>query len=234
MDFQEDFEVLYEDNHLIAVSKKAGILVQGDETGDEPLSELVKDYIRVKYDKPGNVFTGVIHRLDRPVSGLVLLAKTSKALERMNELWREKEVKKTYVAVVGHKPPKSYDELTHWLVKDSSKNKTSAYTSNKKNGQKAELSYTLISAINDDYLLKINPLTGRPHQIRAQLAQIGCAIQGDKKYGSGKFSPDGSIALHSYGLEFIHPVKKEKIQLKAKLPSNSWWNKFREIHVDLE
>jgi 23S rRNA pseudouridine1911/1915/1917 synthase len=220
------FQVIYEDNHLIAVNKPGGMLVQGDETGDVPLSELVKDYLREKYNKPGNVFCGVIHRLDRPVSGLVLLAKTSKALERMNEKFREKDITKTYLAIVGRKPESHNGTLIQWLLKDGKRNITSASNSDKKGGQRAELSYSLVSAINDDYLLKVVPVTGRSHQIRVQLSAMGCPINGDLKYGSNRSAFEGTIALHSQMLEFIHPIKNEPITLKAGLPNNSLWSKF--------
>jgi len=223
---KSDFEVLFEDNHLIAVNKAGGILVQGDETGDIPLSELVKEYIRKKYNKPGNVFCGVIHRLDRPVSGIVLLAKTSKALERMNMQFRERAIKKTYFAIVGRKPEQTSDTLIHWLVKDPKKNIVKAHLNDKKGGVCSELSYTLISAINDDYLLAVNPLTGRPHQIRVQLSSMGCPINGDLKYKSTRKAYEGTIALHARGLEFIHPVSKEAVSLKAALPDNDLWAKF--------
>jgi 23S rRNA pseudouridine1911/1915/1917 synthase len=231
-DYRKYFEVVYEDNHLIGVNKKGGVLVQGDETGDIPLSELVKEYIREKYQKPGNVFTGVIHRLDRPVSGLVVLAKTSKALERMNELFREKDLQKTYIAIVGRRPDPTDGTLINWLIKDNSRNITSAYNSDKRGGQKAELHYDLISSINDDYMLKVNPVTGRPHQIRAQLSNLGCPINGDVKYGSRNAAFENTIALHSYSLEFIHPVKKEPIVIKAGLPDNILWSKFKGIKFD--
>lgn len=223
------FEVIYEDNHLIAVNKRGGILVQGDETGDEPLSELVKDYLRVKYNKPGNIFAGVIHRLDRPVSGLVLLAKTSKALERMNEQFRNREVTKTYLAIVNKKPDFVEDTLIHYLLKDTSRNVTSSHISEKKGSVRAELSYKLRFAINDSNILEVNPVTGRPHQIRSQLAAIGSPIAGDRKYGSHKDAVDRAIALHSFKLSFIHPVKKEPIEIKASLPDNQFWSKFKHM-----
>jgi 23S rRNA pseudouridine1911/1915/1917 synthase len=229
MKTQDDFKIIYEDNHLIAVNKKGGVLVQGDKSGDEALCDMVRDYIRHKYDKQGNVFTGVIHRLDRPVSGLVILAKTSKALERMNELFREKTIKKTYLAVVNQKPDPFEDTLIHWLQKDTTKNITKVSIKEKKDSQLAELSYSLLSSINNEHLLEVNPVTGRPHQIRAQLAYVNCPIKGDLKYGSHQKAFENTIALHAYSLEFIHPIKKEPITIKTTLPDNQLWQKFSHI-----
>ncbi len=202
------------------------MLVQGDSTGDTPIVEFGKNYIREKYKKPGNVFLGVVHRLDRPVSGVVVLARTSKALERMNKLFRDRKVQKTYWAVVKHKPPKKKDKLTHWLVKDKIKNKVTAYNLPQDGAQKAELSYRLLGSLNNHHLLEVIPLTGRPHQIRVQLAGIGCPIRGDIKYGFHKPNPDGSINLHARKIHFIHPVKKETITCKAALPENEFWEQF--------
>ncbi|GHM99177.1 RNA pseudouridine synthase [Cytophagales bacterium WSM2-2] len=218
--------VLYEDNHLLAVNKTSGVLVQGDETGDEPLVELCKKYIKEKYKKPGEVFLGVVHRIDRPVSGVVIFARTSKSLDRMNALFRDRQTKKTYWAIVQSKPAKESGTLVHWLVKNEAKNKTTAYARENKEGQRSELSYQLLRQRSDYFLLEVNPITGRPHQIRVQLASMGCPIVGDLKYGYDQPNPDKSICLHARQLEFIHPVKKEKISLVAPLPSDELWNLF--------
>ena len=219
-------QVLYEDNHLLAINKPAGVLVQGDATGDVPLVELGKEYIKHKYNKPGAVFLGVVHRLDRPVSGVVIFARTSKALTRMNELFREKETRKTYWALVHSKPPQATGTLLHWLVKDEKKNKTTAYLTPRADGLKSELKYKLIDSRGGIHLLEVSPLTGRPHQIRVQLASMGCTIVGDVKYGYDQPLPDASIALHARQLEFFHPVKKNIQVIKAALPGVSWWNAF--------
>jgi len=219
-------DVVYEDNHLIAVCKPSGILVQGDDTGDVPLSELVKAYLKKKYSKPGDVFLGVIHRLDRPVSGLVLLAKTSKALSRMNKQFADKSIEKTYLALVRNRPEKLSAHLVHYLTKDKEKNKAVAHLKEVKNSKKAELDYHYLGLGNHYHLLKVNPLTGRPHQIRVQLAKIGCAIAGDLKYGSEVKSRSNRIYLHAGRLDFEHPVKKEKITLRCPLPEDSNWNFF--------
>jgi Pseudouridylate synthases, 23S RNA-specific len=218
--------VLYEDNHLIAINKTPGTLVQGDETGDEPLSETVKRYIKEKYNKPGAVFLGVVHRLDRPVSGVVVFARTSKSLERMNELFRNKETRKIYWAIVGNTPARAEGNLVHWLVKDEKKNKTTAYGSAHPEGQRSELNYKVINKTNGLTLLEVNPITGRPHQIRVQLASMGCPIVGDLKYGFKQPMPDASICLHARQLSFTHPVKKEPVIITAALPKNDFWNRF--------
>jgi 23S rRNA pseudouridine1911/1915/1917 synthase len=225
-------KVIYEDNHLLIVNKPCGVLVQGDETGDKPLVEIGKDYIKEKYQKPGEVFLGVVHRLDRPVSGVVVFARTSKALERMNELFRYKETKKTYLAIVSSRPPKSEDTLIHWLEKDEKKNKATAYIRESSKGQRSELSYKLVGQAAGKFLLEVNPITGRPHQIRVQLASIGCMILGDLKYGAAAALPDASIALHARQLEFIHPVKKEKTQVIANVPSSNHWKIFPFLFKD--
>jgi 23S rRNA pseudouridine1911/1915/1917 synthase len=221
-----NFSVIYEDNHLLVVNKAAGILVQGDETGDIPLSELCKLYIKEKYNKPGAVFMGVVHRLDRPVSGIVVLAKTSKALERMNALFREKETRKTYWAIVTEKPKANSGTLIHWLQKDEKKNKTTAFRKETLGALKSELSYELINESRGNYLLEVKPVTGRSHQIRVQLASMGCPIKGDLKYGSHESNDDGSICLHARALEFIHPVKKESVKFEALPPNNHLWTLF--------
>jgi 23S rRNA pseudouridine1911/1915/1917 synthase len=218
--------VLYEDNHLLIVDKAAGVLVQGDETGDVPLVELCKKYIKEKYNKPGEVFLGVVHRLDRPVSGVVAFARTSKALERMNELFRDRQTKKIYWAVVKNKPKKESGTLVHWLVKNEKNNKVTAFAKENKDGQRSELNYRLLKNQSGFYLLEVNPITGRPHQIRVQLASMGCVIVGDVKYGYDNPTADKSICLHARQLSFIHPVKKETISIDAPLPRNEFWNLF--------
>ncbi|MBS1486462.1 MAG: RluA family pseudouridine synthase [Bacteroidetes bacterium] len=218
--------ILYEDNHLLVINKPAGTLVQGDETGDVPLVEICKKYIKEKYHKPGEVFLGVVHRLDRPVSGVVVFARTSKALERMNALFRERETKKTYWALVKQKPQKKTDTLVHWIVKNEKTNKVTAYTKENSARQRSELSYQIVKESNGLFLLEINPVTGRPHQIRAQLAAIGCPLIGDVKYGYEQPNTDKSICLHARRLEFIHPVKKERIFFEAPLPANKYWDFF--------
>ena len=219
-------QVLYEDNHLLIINKPAGVLVQGDITGDLPLVEMAKAYIGKKYEKPGDVFLGVVHRLDRPVSGVVVFARTSKALERMNALFRNKETQKTYWAIVTTRPTQPEGTLVHWLVKDEKKNKTTAYSHETTNGLRSELNYKVIDNKKGLYLVEVNPITGRSHQIRVQLASMGCPIAGDVKYGSDVSSPDGSIALHARKLSFIHPVKKEPLTILAQLPQNDWWKPF--------
>lgn len=218
--------VLYEDNHLLVINKPAGVLVQGDITGDKPLVEMARDYIGKKYNKPGDVFLGVVHRLDRPVSGVTVFARTSKALERMNALFRDRETKKIYWAIVTSKPSRQEGTLVHWLVKDEKKNKTTAYIRENANGLRSELNFTVIESKRGYYLIEVNPITGRPHQIRVQLASMGCPIAGDVKYGSELNSPDGSIGLHARRLSFIHPVKKEPLVISAELPQNDWWKPF--------
>jgi 23S rRNA pseudouridine1911/1915/1917 synthase len=213
------YTIVYQDNHLIIVNKHSGVLVQGDKTGDQPLLDMLKEYIREKYHKPGEVFLGTIHRLDRPVSGLVVFARTSKALERMNEMFRTKVIQKTYWAVVHKKPPESEGTLVHWLLKDETKNITTAYKKEVTGSLRAELSYRLLSVNEGMYLLEVLPLTGRPHQ-------MGCVIKGDVKYGSPKPNPDNSICLHARQLDFIHPVKKEPIRCIAELPAYSYWHPF--------
>lgn len=218
--------VVYEDNHIIIVNKTASEIVQGDKTGDVPLSETVKQYLKEKYGKPGNVFLGVTHRLDRPVSGLVVFAKTGKALSRLNEMFRLGEVKKTYWAVVKNRPPQPEGELTHWLVRNEKQNKSYAYDTERPNAKKAILHYRLIARSDNYYLLEVDLKTGRHHQIRCQLARMGCPIKGDLKYGAPRSNPDGSICLHARRVRFVHPVSKETIEVEAPLPAGNLWQGF--------
>lgn len=214
---------LYEDNHIIIVSKESGEIVQGDKTGDTPLSETVKAYIKEKYHKPGNVFLGVTHRLDRPVSGVVVFARTSKALARLNEMFRTGEVHKTYWAVTRNEPPQPEGRLEHWLVRNECQNKSYAYDHEVPASKKAVLLYRLIGRSDNYFLLEVRLLTGRHHQIRCQLAAIGCPIRGDLKYGARRSNPDGSISLLARRVEFVHPVSKEPIAVEAPLPADSLW-----------
>ena len=216
-------QVVYEDNHIIIVSKSSGEIVQGDKTGDEPLSETVKLYIKEKYQKPGNVFLGVVHRLDRPVSGLVVFAKTSKALSRLNNMFREGEVHKTYWAITKNTPQETEATLTHWIVRNEKQNKSYAYDHEVKNSKKAVLKYRVIGHTDHYALLEVNLMTGRHHQIRCQLAKMGCPIKGDLKYGAPRSNADGSICLLSHRVEFVHPVSKEKIVAEAPLPDDNLW-----------
>jgi len=217
-------EVLYEDNHIIVVNKKAGDLVQGDKTGDKPLGEFVKSYLREKYNKPGNIFCGVIHRLDRPVSGAVIFAKTSKALTRMNKLFREKTIKKTYWAIVEKPPLKKEDRLEHYLIKNQQKNKSRAYSKPYEGALKSVLDYAVLKTLDRYTLLKVKPISGRHHQIRVQLSTIGCCIKGDLKYGAKRSNKDASISLHAKEISFIHPVKNEAIKVTAPTPKDALWN----------
>ena len=218
--------VIYEDNHIIVVNKTASEIVQGDKTGDTPLSEMVQLYLKEKYNKPGNVFIGVPHRLDRPVSGLVVLAKTSKALARLNDMFRNGDVKKTYWAIVKDRPKELEGELQHWLVRNEKQNKSYAYDKEVKNSKKAILCYKLIAHSVNYHLLEVDLKTGRHHQIRCQLAKMGCPIKGDLKYGSPRSNPDGSICLHARRVRFIHPVSKQEIDLTAPLPQGNLWAGF--------
>ncbi|MSQ78180.1 MAG: RluA family pseudouridine synthase [Flavobacteriaceae bacterium] len=213
-----NLRVIYEDNHLLAVNKPSGLLVQGDETGDIPLVDIAKDYLKKKYNKPGNVFCGVIHRIDRPVSGLVLMAKTSKALTRMNEQFKQRDIKKTYLALVSKKPLRDGGKLIHWLTKDTSKNISKAYNQERPDALRAELDYDVVSQSDKAYLLEVFPLTGRPHQIRVQLAAMGCPIVGDLKYGYPSPNSDASICLHALRLKFAHPVSLEEMHIEAGTP----------------
>ena len=213
--------IIYEDNHLIAVSKKSGEIVQGDKTGDKPLSEEIKSYLKTKYKKPGNVFLGTIHRLDRPTSGIVLFAKTSKSLSRMNELFKNKKVQKTYYAVTEDKPNKEKGVIISLLKKNQKQNKS--YITKLDDGKKSELEYELIEKLQNYFLIRVKPKTGRHHQIRVQLSSIGCKIKGDVKYGAKRANKDKSICLHSYSISFAHPVKNELINLKCDFPKNDIW-----------
>jgi 23S rRNA pseudouridine1911/1915/1917 synthase len=223
-------EILFEDNHIIAVNKKTSDIVQGDKTGDEPLSEKVKSYIKKKYEKPGAVYLGVTHRLDRPVSGAILFARTSKALTRLNEMFLKKEIQKTYWAIVKNMPQNESDTLNHYIVRDQKKNKSFAFDKEAKNSKLASLSYKLIATAENYYLLEVDLHTGRHHQIRCQLAKIGCPIKGDLKYGFPRSNPDGGISLHARKIKFFHPVKKEQVEIIAIPPPNdSLWKYFLSI-----
>ncbi|MDR0661448.1 MAG: RluA family pseudouridine synthase [Prevotellaceae bacterium] len=218
--------ILYEDNHILAINKLSGEIVQGDKTGNEPLSELLKRFIKERDAKPGNVFMGVTHRLDRPVSGAMLFAKTSKALSRLNEVFRTNDVRKTYWAIVKNRPPKDEDILTHYLTRDEKQNKSAAYSKPVPNSKEAKLIYRLIASSDTYYMLEIQLLTGRHHQIRSQLAAIGCPIKGDLKYGFPRSNPNGGISLHARTIELIHPVKKEPLKIVAAVPDNKLWKWF--------
>ena len=215
--------VVYEDNHIIIVNKTASEIVQGDKTGDVPLSETVKQYLKEKYHKPGNVFIGVTHRLDRPVSGLVVFAKTSKALSRLNEMFKNSEVKKTYWAIVKQTPAETEGELVNYLVRNEKQNKSYAYDTEKPGSKKAILHYRLIARSDNYSLLEVDLKTGRHHQIRCQLAKMGCPIKGDLKYGFPRSNPDGSICLHARRVRFVHPVSKELIDVVVPVPSDNLW-----------
>jgi len=221
-------QVLYEDNHIIIVNKRPSDLVQGDKTGDISIDKQIKTYLKRKYNKPGDVFLGVVHRLDRPVSGIVIFARTSKALTRLNEMLREKQIKKTYWAITANLPREESEHLINYLVRDSVKNKSFISKENKKGAKKAELIYTHIKGSDKYHLTEVELLTGRHHQIRVQLAHIGCPIRGDVKYGAQRTNKDASIHLHARKIEFILPVKKEPIQLEANPPDDPLWNYFAE------
>ena len=220
----KNLQVIYEDNHLIAINKRPGDIVQGDKTGDAPLSEVVKEYLREKYNKPGNVYLGVAHRLDRPTSGIVVFAKTSKALPRLNKLFAEKDAKKTYWAVVKNAPENPSATLTHWLKRNTKQNKSYAHKHEVTDSKKAILDYKMLKKLDNYFLLEIDLKTGRHHQIRAQLNALGCPIKGDLKYGFDRSNKDGSIHLHARNLSFIHPVKKEMLKLVAPPPDEPIWN----------
>lgn len=223
-------EVVYEDNHIIIVNKAPGEIVQGDKTGDKPLSETVKEWIKEKYHKPGNVFLGVVHRLDRPVAGLVVFAKTSKALTRMNEMFRNGEVHKTYRAITRNRPPKDADELRHYITTVEKTNKSYAHDEPCKNGKESRLRYRLLAQSDRYNLIEVELLTGRKHQIRVQLSAIGCPIKGDLKYGDKRSNPDGSISLMAHRVKFTHPVSGKEIDITAPLPQGEpLWNILTEL-----
>ncbi len=221
---KSNLQILHEDNHIIVINKRVGDIVQGDKTADQPLSEIVKEYIKDKYNKPGEVFLGVVHRLDRPTSGIVVFARTSKALTRLNELFSNRETQKTYWAIVKNKPSKNSDTLIHFLKRNEKNNTSKAHLKEVPESKKASLDYTIIKELNNYFALEINLHTGRHHQIRAQLSAIGCPIKGDLKYGFDRSNPDGGIHLHARKLVFIHPVTKVKLELIAPTPSDAIWN----------
>ncbi|MFZ4670892.1 MAG: RluA family pseudouridine synthase [Flavobacterium sp.] len=221
---KENLQILHEDNHIIVINKRVGDIVQGDKTGDKPLSEIVKEYIKEKYNKPGEVFLGVVHRLDRPTSGIVVFARTSKALERLNTMFSNRETQKTYWTVVKNKPSKAEDTLVHYLKRNEKNNTSKAHLKEVPESKNASLDYKIIKKLDNYYVLEINLHTGRHHQIRAQLNAIGCPIKGDLKYGFDRSNPDGGIHLHARKLVFNHPVTKETIKLIAPTPKDVIWN----------
>jgi len=221
-------KVVYEDNHVIIVHKESGEIVQGDKTGDKPLSETVKDYIRDKFHKPGNVFLGVVHRLDRPVAGLVVFARTSKALSRLNEMFRKGEVHKTYWAITKNAPAEPEGTLVNWIVRNEKQNKSYVYDKEVPKAKRAELKYRVIAHTENYHLIEVNLLTGRHHQIRCQLAHMGCVIKGDLKYGAPRSNPDGSISLLSHEVTFIHPVSKMEIKAESLIPDDRLWRDIAE------
>ena len=221
--------ILLEDNHIIVINKLPSQIVQGDKTGDKPLADLVKDYLKIKYNKSGEVFLGVVHRLDRPVSGCVIFARTSKALTRLNNLIKDRAIKKTYWAVVKNRPPKDTDTLNNYLLRDELKNKSFVVRETTRNAQLATLTYTLVASSDNYYLLEIDLQTGRHHQIRVQLAAIGCPIKGDLKYGYPRSNPNGSIHLHARSLNFVHPVSHAPVFLLADPPRDPVWDFFNQI-----
>lgn len=216
-------DILYEDNHLIIVNKRVGDIVQGDKTGDAPLSQLIAGFIAIRDQKPGDAFIGVVHRLDRPVTGAALFAKTSKGLERMNEMFRNGEVKKTYWAIVSNLPPQNEGMLTHYLIRNEKQNKSYAYPSSKKGSKEAKMTYRVVASGDNYHLLEVELLTGRHHQIRCQLAAIGSPIKGDLKYGAARSNKDGGISLHARSIKFIHPVKKTEVFVVAPVPEDKLW-----------
>lgn len=221
---KDNLQILYEDNHLIAVNKRVGDIVQGDSTGDQPLNEVIKKYIAEKYNKPGAVYLGVVHRLDRPTTGVVLFAKTSKALSRLNKMFKERETSKTYWAIVKNHPPLESDTITHYLKRNTKQNKSYAYDKEVPNSKKAILKYEVLKKLKNYYLLEIELFTGRHHQIRSQLSVLKCPIKGDLKYGFDRSNPDGGIHLHARSLSLTHPVKKERIDIIAPTPFETLWN----------
>lgn len=224
----QDLKVLYEDNHIVAVNKPAGMLVQGDKTGDETIGDIVKQYIKEKYEKPGEVFLGVVHRIDRPVSGIVLFARTTKALQRLNEMFQKREIQKTYWAVVQSRPEKESGLLVDYLIKNEQKNMSRVVSPDTKGALKCELEYKLLAESDNYWLLEVDPHTGRHHQIRVQLSHMGCTIKGDLKYGAKRSNRDASICLHARMIQFIHPVKKEEILITAPVPDDNLWRSFEE------
>lgn len=221
---KDNLQVLFEDNHIIVVNKRVGDIVQGDKTGDKPLSDVVKEYLKEKYNKPGAAFLGVVHRLDRPTTGIVVFAKTSKALTRLNELFKNRETQKTYWAVVKNKPPKTEDNLIHYLKRNEKNNTSKAHIREVPDSKIASLDYKIIATLQNYFALEINLHTGRHHQIRAQLSAIGCPIKGDLKYGFDRSNPDGGIHLHARKLVFVHPVSKEILTIIAPTPNDVIWN----------
>ena len=221
---KNNLQVLFEDNHIIIVNKRSGDITQGDKTGDKPLSDVVKEYVKVKYNKAGNVFLGVVHRLDRPTSGVIIFARTSKALERLNKMLRDKKIDKTYWAVVKNHPKKEKDTLINFLKKNPKNNKSSAFNKEIEGSKRAVLHYTVLKKLDNYALLEIDLETGRHHQIRTQLSAIGFPIKGDLKYGFNRSNKDGSIHLHARKIEFIHPVSKEQISVVAPTPNEVIWN----------
>ncbi|SKB38050.1 23S rRNA pseudouridine1911/1915/1917 synthase [Salegentibacter holothuriorum] len=221
---KNNLQVLFEDNHIIVVNKRPGDIVQGDKTGDKPLSEVVKSYLKEKYNKPGNVYLGVVHRLDRPTSGIVLFSKTSKALPRLNKLFQQKEAQKTYWAIVKNRPPKESDTLIHFLKRNQKQNKSYAHIKEVPESKKAILEYRMLKKLDNYFLLEVDLHTGRHHQIRSQLSAIGSPIKGDLKYGFDRSNKDASIHLHARELKFIHPVKKDEVHITAPPPVEVLWN----------
>jgi len=224
---KNNLQVIYEDNHLIIVNKRVGDIVQGDKTKDKPLSEVVKEYIATKYHKTGNVYLGVVHRLDRPTSGIIIFARTSKALTRLNKMLRDKEIKKTYIAIVKNKPKENQGTLINYLRKNPKNNKAIIFNRETPDTKKAILHYKIIKELDNYYALEIDLETGRHHQIRAQLSAIGCSIKGDLKYGADRSNKNGGIHLHAFKIEFIHPVKKELITLNSEMPNEVIWNTLK-------